>query len=94
MLSLRRNKADAVYWRQNSVDGRADVWAQVEGSPGNGSCRTVHNTGFTIGTPIKAYGMSCVCVTYEGERNSYMTNSEVNTSHENTTVVVWIYDGV
>jgi len=47
----------------------------VEGSTGNGSCRTVHNTGFTIGTPIKAYEMSCICDTYEGERNSYVVSA-------------------
>jgi hypothetical protein len=53
----------------------ADVWAQVAGSSDNGSCKTVHNTGFTTGTPIKAYEMSCVCGTYEGERNSYMVSA-------------------
>jgi hypothetical protein len=47
----------------------------VEGRIGNGSCRTVHNTVFTTGTPIKAYGMSWICGTYEGEKNSYMVSA-------------------
>lgn len=59
-------------WR---ADEHVDVWVLVEGRTGNGSCRTVHNTGFTIGTPIKAYETSCVCGTYEGERNSYMVSA-------------------
>ena len=29
-----------------------------------------------------------------GVRMEHVTNVEVNISHENTTMVVWIYDGV
>jgi len=35
----------------------------------------VHNTGFSIGTPLRAYEMICVCGTYEGDRNSYMISA-------------------
>jgi hypothetical protein len=49
--------------------------SQVDGSSDNGSCRTVHNTDFTTGTPIKVYETSWVCGTYERERNSYVVSA-------------------
>jgi hypothetical protein len=48
--------------------------SKERGSTDNGSCRRMHNTGFTIGTPIKDYEMSWVCSTYEREKNSYMVS--------------------